>query len=246
MAPSTRTALIPGGARGIGREIGLSLARAGWRVVVAYRKSEADAEATVAAIQSAGSTGASFRADVSDPAQAARLVADTEARFGSVDALVQCAGPYHRVDLLDETPEGWNEMFAHNLHPLFYLSKAAAPGMIRRKWGRIVAFSMATADRISAQPNVTAHFIAKSGVLILIRTLARVLAPHNITANAISPGFINSGSAPAEELEKMKKMIPAGYIGATKDAASAAQFLLSDDAAYVNGTNVMLSGGWGI
>jgi len=137
-------------------------------------------------------------------------------------------------------------MFDNNLHPVFYLSRAVAPGMKARKWGRIISFSMANADRQVAQPQLTAHYIAKVGVLVLTRSLARLLAPHGITVNAISPGFINSGSAPEAELESMAKKIPAGYIGSTQDVVSIVRFLLSDEACYINGANVHLSGGWGI
>jgi 3-oxoacyl-[acyl-carrier protein] reductase len=184
--------------------------------------------------------------DVSDSEAAEGLVRDVEREWGSVDALINCIGPYHRVNLLEETPEGWLSMFANNLHPVFYCARAVAPGMKERGWGRILSFSMATADRISAQPQITAHFIAKSGILVLTRSLARLLAPHGITVNAISPGFIDSGSAPPEELEGMIKHIPAGYIGSTQDAASLACFLLSDKAGYITGANIHLSGGWGL
>jgi 3-oxoacyl-[acyl-carrier protein] reductase len=154
--------------------------------------------------------------------------------------------PYHRVEILQETPEGWREMFANNLDPVFYLSRLVAPGMIERKWERIVSFSMATADQLVAQPQLTAHYIAKAGILVLTRTLARTLAPHGITVNSISPGFIDSGSAPASELESMARRIPAGYIGSVDDAVSVVRFLLSDEARYVNGANIHLSGAWGI
>ncbi|MBI4506730.1 MAG: SDR family oxidoreductase, partial [Chloroflexi bacterium] len=202
-----RVALITGGARGIGRAIGLDLAAAGWAVAFCYRTSAADAAATKAAIEANGTPALAVHADVSDPAAAEGLVRQVEHAWGRIDALVNCAGPYHRVDILNETPDGWREMLTNNLDPLFYLSRAVAPGMTARRWGRIVSFSMATADQLTAQPNVTAHYIAKAGILVLTRTLARVLAPYGISANAISPGFIDSGSAPAAELDSIAKSI---------------------------------------
>lgn len=241
-----RVAVITGGARGIGRAIALHLAASGWSVAICYRTSEREAEETVEAIKKAGTRGLAVQADVSDPEAALRLVREVEKTWGRIDALINCAGPYHRVPLLEETLEGWHAMFSNNLHPVFYLSRLVAPGMIERKWGRIITFSMANADQLVAQPQVTAHYIAKAGVLILTRTLARVLAPHGITVNAISPGFIASGSAPAEELAAMEKRIPAGHVGTVDDAVAAVNFLLSDEAAYVNGANIHLSGAWGI
>jgi 3-oxoacyl-[acyl-carrier protein] reductase len=105
---------------------------------------------------------------------------------------------------------------------------------------------MANAEQVIAQPQLTAHYITKVGLLVLARSLARLVAPHGITVNAISPGFIASGSAPKEELEAAAKRIPAGYVGSVEDAASAVRFLLSDEARYVNGANIQLSGAWGI
>jgi 3-oxoacyl-[acyl-carrier protein] reductase len=241
-----RVALVTGGARGIGRAIALDLARAGWAVAFCYRTSEEAAAETRAAVEAAGAPALAVRADVSDPVAAEVLVRQVEAAWGRIDALVHCAGPYHRVELLQETPDGWREMIDNNLHPVFYVSRAAAPGMIDRKWGRILAFAMATADQLTAQPNVTAYYIAKAGILVLVRSLARVLAPHGITVNAISPGFLDSGSVPAAELEAMRPRIPAGYVGTVDDAVAAARFLLSDAARYVTGTNLHLSGGWGL
>jgi 3-oxoacyl-[acyl-carrier protein] reductase len=241
-----KVALITGGAKGIGRAIALRLAEKGWSVAICYRKSSSEAEKTKQEIEELGSKCISIQCDVSDPKAAEEFVKKVEGEWGHIDALINCAGPYHRVNLLEDTLEGWHSMFDNNLHPIFYLSKAVSPGMIERNWGRIVNFSMANADQMVAQPNLTAHYIAKVGVLILTRSLARTLAPHGITVNAISPGFIDSGSAPKEELEAMVKRIPAGYLGSTSDAVEAVTFLLSDEARYVNGTNIHLSGGWGI
>lgn len=241
-----KVALITGGAKGIGRAIGLTLSEQGWSIAICYRKSSTEAENTKREIEKSGCKCISVQCDVSDPKAAEEFVKRVEGEWGHIDALINCAGPYHRVNLLEETLEGWHSMFDNNLHPIFYLSKAVSRGMIERTWGRIVNFSMANADQTVAQPNLTAHYIAKVGVLILTRSLARMLAPHGITVNAISPGFIDSGSAPKEELEAMVKRIPAGYIGSTKDAVEVVVFLLSEKANYVNGTNIHLSGGWGI
>jgi 3-oxoacyl-[acyl-carrier protein] reductase len=246
MSSSEKVALITGGGRGIGRTIALNLAEQGWAVAICYRKSEAEANTALAAIQEKGERGLALRCDVSDPKAAAALVQQVEKTWGRIDALINGAGPYHRVNLFDETIAGWHEMFDNNLHPVLYLSRAVASGMQARKWGRIINFSMANADQLVSQPFVTAYYIAKVGVLILTKTLARLLAPDGITVNAISPGFIDSGSAPPEELATMLKNIPAGYIGATQDVAAIVNFLLSEEARYVNGANIHVSGGWGI
>ncbi len=239
-------ALITGGAKGIGRGIALDLAAGHWRIALCYRNSHAEANATAEDIMARGGRSLAIRCDVSDPVAAKNLVARVEQEWGRIDVLINGAGPYHRINLFDETVEGWNEMFDGNLHPIFYLAQAVAPGMKTRKAGRIINFSMANADQMEAQPDVTGHYIAKAGVLILTRTLAKLLAPYGITVNAISPGFIDSGSAPPQELAAMTKRIPAGYIGTIDDTVAAVRYLLSEEARYVNGANIQISGGWGI
>jgi 3-oxoacyl-[acyl-carrier protein] reductase len=246
MTEFSRVALITGGAKGIGRGIGLELARKGWAVAFCYRSSADSAASTADAIRATGATALPIQSDVSRPDDCERLVAVSIEKFGRLDALINCAGPYRRVPLLEESVSGWQEMFDNNLHPVFYLSRLVAPHMIARPWGRIISFSMANADQMVAQPQITAHYIAKSGILILSRTLAKLLAPHNVTVNVISPGFLSSGSAPEEELQKMVKNIPAGHVGQVQDAVSAVGFLLSEEARYVNGANLHLSGAWGV
>jgi 3-oxoacyl-[acyl-carrier protein] reductase len=241
-----KVALITGGARGIGRGIALDMADHGWSVAICYRRSAGEAEEVSDGVKARGRRALALRSDVSDPKACEELVKRVEAEWGRLDALINCAGPYHRVNLLEESVEGWHSMFDNNLHPIFYLSKAAAPGMIQRKWGRIVCFSMANADQLIGQPQLTAHYIAKVGVLVLTRTLARLLAPHGITANCVSPGFVDSGSAPQEEWASLAKRIPAGYVGTIDDAVATVRFLLSDEARYINGANIHVSGAWGV
>jgi 3-oxoacyl-[acyl-carrier protein] reductase len=243
---NSHVALITGGAKGIGRGIALDLAAQKWKIAFCYRTSEAEAKRTAAAITERGGEAMAVRCDVSDAVASKGLVAQVETAWGHIDALINGAGPYHRVNLLDETVAGWNEMFDGNLHPIFYLAQAVASGMKARKSGRIINFSMANADQMISQPDVTAHYIAKAGVLILTRTLAKLLAPYGITVNSISPGFIDSGSAPQEVLAGMTKRIPAGYIGTVDDTVAAVRYLLSPEARYVNGANIQISGAWGV
>jgi 3-oxoacyl-[acyl-carrier protein] reductase len=241
-----RVALIAGGTQGIGRAIAIELARRGWAVALGYRANHGAAQQTLAAAEALGGAAIVAQADVSLPEACEALVGRALDWRGRIDALVDCAGPYHRIDLLAETPQGWREMFAGNLDSLFYLSRLVAPGMAQRGWGRIVAFSIANADRLQAQPGLTAYYLAKVGVLGLVRSLSKALAKDGITVNAISPGFIDTGSMSGAEREARTQQIPAGHIGVPSDAAHAALYFLSDEASYVTGSNLQVSGGWGI
>ncbi|MGH7926973.1 MAG: SDR family NAD(P)-dependent oxidoreductase, partial [Candidatus Binatia bacterium] len=239
-------ALITGGARGIGRAVALDLAAAGWSVAICYRTSGKEADEVIAAARQKNARALAFQTDVSDAKAAVELVRQVRGEWGRIDALINGAGPYHRVALLQETNEGWHSMFDNNLHPVFYLSQAVIPIMREQKWGRIVCFSMANAEQLIAQPQLTAHYIAKVGLLALARSFAKLVAPDGITMNCVAPGFIDSGSASKGELEKMIKFIPAGYAGSVDDAVAAVRFLLSEEARYVNGANIQLSGAWGV
>jgi len=241
-----KVALITGGAKGIGRAVALDLANRGWQVSICYRTSAREADQVIAAVEQAGSRGMALQCDVSKAEAAVELVQRVHREFGRIDALINGAGPYHRVSLLQETNAGWHDMFDNNLYPVFYLTQAVVPIMKAQKWGRIVSFSMANAEQLIAQPQLTAHYITKVGLLALSRSYAKLIAADGITMNCVSPGFIDSGSAPKEELERMVKLIPAGYVGSVEDAVAAVRYLLSDEARYVNGANIQLSGAWGV
>ena len=241
-----RIALVTGGTRGIGKAIAIHLARNGWNIAVCYHTNHTTAEQTVKEIRSISNKVMSLQCDVSNPTASTNLVNHILDTWQRIDALINCAGLYHKVPLLDETVDGWNAMFEHNLNPIFYLSKSVAETMKTHQWGRIINFGIANADQMIAQTNITAHYISKTGVLILTRSLAKVLGPYGITVNSISPGFIDSENAHSEEMNEMKPHIPAGYLGNADDIVSAVKFLLSDEARYINGTNIHVSGGWGI
>jgi 3-oxoacyl-[acyl-carrier protein] reductase len=241
-----RTVLITGGCRGIGRAVATLLAGRGWAVASTYRTRSEDAASLASELKLHGGPAMTVQSDVSDPAAAGTLVRRIVDEWGRLDALVHCAGPYRRLPIMEETVEGWRSMFDNNLHSLFYLSRLVAPGMKERRWGRIVSFSVANADQEIGQPYITAYYAAKVSVLVLTRSLAKALAPHGITVNAVSPGIIDTGSIPMDEFSSMVKNIPAGYVGLPEDAAAVVGFLLSEEARYVNGANIQVSGAWGI
>lgn len=241
-----KVALITGGSRGIGRAVCLRLAKDGWNVAFCYRTSHVDAKATVTELEKYGVRVNSKQCDISDPEATEKLISSTEQEFGRIDALINCAGTYHRVNLMEETYLGWSDMFDNNLHPLFYLSRSVIPVMAKNKWGRIISFSMANAEKLESNPYVTAHYIAKAGIIGLTRSFATLAAPYGITANTISLGFIDSGDSPPDELSVLANRIPAGYVGDKEDVVSTVRFLLSDESKYINGANIQMSGAWGI
>jgi 3-oxoacyl-[acyl-carrier protein] reductase len=241
-----RVALVTGATRGIARGIALDLARQGWAVAVSFKTNARAAEATRQAIEATGARALAIQADLGDAAQAEALVRRVEAVWGRLDAVVHGAGPYHDGPLLEETPKRWRETFRQNLDPLLFLAQAAAPGMQARRWGRILGLGLATADRLAAQPNVTAYYLAKVALLGLVRSLAKVLAPHGITVNAVSPGILETEGYPRPDLETLLQRIPAGHLGQVDDVVAAARFLLSEEAGYVTGANIQVSGGWGV
>src|SRR5687768_13882194 len=125
-------ALIPGGARGIGRGVAIRLMERGWDVAVAYRTSVADADSLLKEADRLGRRAMALRADVAIPEDAQRFFQTATDALGPVDALIHAAGPYHRVDLFAETPEGWREMLDTNVSSLFYLSRLVGPMMMER------------------------------------------------------------------------------------------------------------------
>ena len=208
-----KVALITGGARGIGRAVALDLAARGWSVAICYRTSAKEANEVIDAVKTHGVGASALQCDVSDPQAAVEWVQRVNQQWGRIDALINSAGPYHRVSLLDETNEGWHSMFDNNLHPVFYLSKAVIPIMKERKVGThhlLQHGQRRTGDRPASAYGSLHH----QGRLAGAGTFpCPARGSYGITVNAISPGFIDSGSAPKAELEAAAKRIPAGYRG---------------------------------
>ncbi len=231
-------ALVTGAARGIGKAIALELAREGYNIAVHYRSSQQAAETVVAQAQSLGVKAVALKADVTDADEAQILVQQAYGCFGRLDVLVNNVGNYHKGPL-DELPFSvWHEMLASNLHASFYTCQTAIPIMRQQTYGRIINLGYAGAEQMQVQPQVIAYNIAKTGVILYSKALAKAEAAHGITVNVVSPGVLeNSDSKPMAEL-------PMKRTGTLKELCAAVRYLLSPEARYVTGITIEVAGGW--
>jgi 3-oxoacyl-[acyl-carrier protein] reductase len=235
-----RSALVTGSASGIGRGIVLALAREGYDVAVHYRHSAAEAEATRAEAESFGVQAIGLQADLTDRGAAASLVEEAHEQLGGLAVLVNNVGNYVYKPLQELSLEEWDDIFVTNLGAIFATCRAAVPLMRKAGGGRIVNLGYAGAQNLVARSNLTAYAIAKSGVVLLTKAIARAEAANGITANVVAPGVIeNSATKPLRE-------IPAGREGRIEDVAAAALFFASPQAAYITGQVLEVAGGWNL
>jgi 3-oxoacyl-[acyl-carrier protein] reductase len=238
------TALVTGGAGRIGSAVCLTLARAGAFVVVNYRRDEAGAQATVAAIREAGGAGRLVRFDVSDAAAVERELAEIVAERKRIDILVNNAG-IARDGLVGRMKDSdWNEVLTINLTGAFHLCRTVSKHMIRNRKGRIVNVASTAGESGNAgQANYSA---AKAGLIGLTKALARELAPRHILVNAVSPGLIAQGMSEnlaEDQLEAIRAHIPLRRMGTADEVAAAALFLCSRMSEYVTGQVIRVNGG---
>ena len=241
-----RYGLVTGSSRGVGRGIALALAQYGLNVAINFLKNEKAAAGVVADIIKLGRKSIAVQADVGDINSAKKLIAQVEQQFGRLDVLVNNVGEFIMKPLAETTVQDWQTMMDSNLNSTFYCCKFALEGMRQRGYGRIVNIALANASHVQAYKQVAAYAIAKTGVLILTKSLAVEEASHGITVNAVSPGFIDNGSLATEVKSDMKNQVPMGFLGSPQDIANAVLYLISEKAKYVTGTEIVVSGGWGL
>ena len=241
-----KVALVTGAGRDIGREIALTLGREGAAVAVNYMSSKDAAEKTAADIRAAGGRALTVEADVTDYAAVQRMVERVKGEWGGVDVLVNNAGMVSRKFFLQTKPAEWRRQIDVGLYGVLNCCHLIAPGMVERKHGRIVNIAGDSARVGQAQLGVTAA--ARGGVLSLTRTLARELGRANITVNAVSFGWIETGHIDPAFWEANREKILQQYaikrLGRPDDVAPAVAFLASDAAAWITGQTLSISGGY--
>jgi 3-oxoacyl-[acyl-carrier protein] reductase len=233
-----KTALVTGASRGIGRAIAVELARAGADVVVGYQNARDEAEALAGEIG-----GRAVQGDVSTAEEAARVVEEA----GDLDILVNNAGVTRDGVLARMSEDDWRAVIDTNLSSVFYTCRAVTRGMMRRRSGSIVNVSSIVGVHGNwGQSNYAA---SKAGIIGFTKSLAQELGSRGVRANVVAPGYITTRLTdviPEEARAKMLDLTPLGRLGDPEDVAGAVRFLCSDEAAFITGEVLLVSGGLGM
>ena len=238
-----KVAIVTGASRGIGRGIALALAGEGARVVVSAR-SAAGVDEVVAAIKAGGGEVIGVVGDVAFAADAERLIEAAIGAFERVDILVNNAGITRDGLLLRMKEEDWDAVLDTNLKGAFLCTRAAAKVMSKQRYGRIINISSVVGEM--GNPGQVNYCASKAGLVGLTKSVARELARRNVTANAISPGFIvtdMTDALPEAARQNLASQVPLGRLGEVADIANAVLFLASDAAGYITGQVLGVNGG---
>jgi len=242
-----RVAIVTGAASGIGRGIAEALARAGARVALADVDIMAAGEAA-RAIEAGGAEAGAFPVDITDAAAVEAMVGAVIARWSAVHVLVNCAGWDRPIPFVQTTPDFWDRILAINLRGPIACTHAVLPGMIKQEYGKIISIA-SDAGRVGSTGEAV-YSAAKGGIIAFTKTIARETARHRINVNCVCPGpsdtplFQKEFAAASPKLaESLKRVIPWGRLGTPEDVAPAVVFLASDEAGYITGQTLSVSGG---
>ncbi|HDG1007218.1 TPA: 3-oxoacyl-[acyl-carrier-protein] reductase [Staphylococcus aureus] len=240
----TKSALVTGASRGIGRSIALQLAEEGYNVAVNYAGSKEKAEAVVEEIKAKGVDSFAIQANVADADEVKAMIKEVVSQFGSLDVLVNNAGITRDNLLMRMKEQEWDDVIDTNLKGVFNCIQKATPQMLRQRSGAIINLSSVVGA--VGNPGQANYVATKAGVIGLTKSAARELASRGITVNAVAPGFIVSDMTDAlsDELkEQMLTRIPLARFGQDTDIANTVAFLASDKAKYITGQTIHVNGG---
>ncbi len=239
-----RTAVVTGGARGIGKAIVTMLARDGAKVAINYRRNANAARDTLAQIQAAGGEGIMVQADVSSESDVDRMMAITREQLGPIDLLVNNAGIAETVPHTEVTFASWKRMLDVNLDGTFLATWCIKDEMIARNYGRIV--NVASLAGLVKKKDMIHYATAKAAVIAFTRHCAEAFAPHNVRVNCVAPGLTEtelSKTANPGLVDKLIGITPMGRIAQPEEMAAVVRFLLSDESSFITGQTLAACGG---
>lgn len=236
---------MTGGSRGIGAAIARAAAETGADVAVGFWEQATAAGSVVEDIQAMGRTAAAFGADISDPDEVRRMVAEAESTFGRIDGLVNCAGIMPSSPVVEMSDEEWDRVLRTNLFGPFYCSRAVLPGMLERGKGSIVMISSRLGQ--IGWPELAHYSASKAGLLGLTKSLAKEFGPRGIRVNAVAPGVTITDMTrellESEAGQRRLDELPSRRFAEAEDVAASVVFLLSEAAAMYHGQTLNPNGG---
>ena len=244
-----KVVIITGARRGMGRSHALKLAEAGAKVVVADISKE-DCQKVADEIQKNKGEAISVKCDVSKKEEVENMVGQAIDKWGKVDVLVNNAGVIKFKPFIELTEEEWDRTLDVNLKGYFLCAQAAAKEMIKKKSGIIINIASVEMGQVgNGMPNIIDYCASKGGVVAMTEALTVELAPYNIRVNAISPGAIETPMSEAAKedpqlLEQVLAKIPMRRMGKPEEVSNLVLFLASDASSYINGSTIVIDGGW--
>ena len=243
MSLENKVALVTGSSRGIGKTIALKLAEAGASLVINYKSDSSAAEEVLQSIKKMRRKTIAIQCDVSNFADVEEMVKKVTSEFGRIDILVNNVGPFLYKSIYDTTIQEWHQVINSNLNSTFYCCKAVIPIMRKQKSGIIINIGAPNAERTQGYTRNCAYATAKTGVVVLSKSLAKEEGRNGIRVNVVNPGFIETDQYTEEMKQDMPKQVPLGRLGKPEDIASAVLFLVSDEANYTTGSVLNVHGG---
>ncbi len=240
-----KVALVTGAGQGLGQAFAERLAGDGAKVVIVAHRNPP--EETVKRVEATGSEYMVHHVDVSSESDIDDLAAAVESNFGQVDVLVNNAGVYPMQPFLEMEYKQWRQMFEINTDSIFHLCRAFVPGMVERRWGRVI--NVSSTSFMEGMANYTHYNAAKAAIVGFTRSLAIEVGPSDVTVNALAPGLVRT---PTTDSGPQADGMFEGFLAEQcikrteepKDLAGAVSWLASEDAAFVTGQTVVVDGGW--
>ena len=223
----------------------MRLAQDGARIAIAYRSNKMAAQQALRMLQTAGTDCVAVETDITDAGRCEQLVKTVVDRFGRLDIIVNNVGDFRWGTVAEAPLEDWENIFKSNLLTVVYMSRAVLPQMRKSRWGRIINLGAVGAERAFGQAKISAYAAAKAAVVAFSRSLALEEAKNGITVNVVNPSSIDENELTLEEARRIRDArFPIGRPPTVEDVAATVSFFASEEAEYVTGQVVNVSGGW--